>query len=311
MKHIQIKIIQSLLLIMVSNTVLSQKQKPKIAFSFDDPTTKDILHFQNKVWDSLILNTLKKNNIKSILFVCGMRVNNSQGSELLSRWNKDGHLIANHTFSHYNFNSEIEHSSLENFKTDFLRADGVIKSYSNYTKLFRFPYLKEGNTPEKVNGFREFLNKNNYKHGYVSIDASDWYINNRMIDSLKTNPNRSLGGYRDVYLQHIFERALFYDQLAKEVMNRPVKHVLLLHHNLTSALFLDDLIQHFRKMGWEIITPEEAYKDPIYNETPNILPAGESIIWAKAKESGKFENKLRYPAEDGRYEKEKMDEMKL
>lgn len=36
-------------------------------------------------------------------------------------------------------------------------------------------------------------------------------------------------------------------------------------------------------------------------------PAGESLIWALVKQSGKFDDVLRYPAEEGEYEKEKMD----
>ncbi len=43
----------------------------------------------------------------------------------------------------------------------------------------------------------------------------------------------------------------------------------------------------------------------------NVLPAGESIVWASAKEAGKFENLLRYPGEDGEYEKDEMDKLEL
>ena len=42
-----------------------------------------------------------------------------------------------------------------------------------------------------------------------------------------------------------------------------------------------------------------------------ILPAGESLIWALAKESNKFDRSLRYPGEDGDYEKPKMDALGL
>ncbi len=42
-----------------------------------------------------------------------------------------------------------------------------------------------------------------------------------------------------------------------------------------------------------------------------IIPTGESIVWVMAKELGKYETVLRYPAEDGNYEKEKMDRLGL
>lgn len=40
-----------------------------------------------------------------------------------------------------------------------------------------------------------------------------------------------------------------------------------------------------------------------------VNPAGESLIWSLAKESGKYEDELRYPAEDSRYEIPKMKEL--
>lgn len=57
--------------------------------------------------------------------------------------------------------------------------------------------------------------------------------------------------------------------------------------------------------------PLIAYSDPIFDLKPKEITAGESIVWSLAKESGKFEGKLRYPAEDGAYEKAKMDELGL
>jgi hypothetical protein len=56
---------------------------------------------------------------------------------------------------------------------------------------------------------------------------------------------------------------------------------------------------------------DKAYEDKIYKEEPKNVPAGESLIWALAKQSGKFEKQLRYPAEDGEYEKPFMDKLGL
>ena len=60
-----------------------------------------------------------------------------------------------------------------------------------------------------------------------------------------------------------------------------------------------------------MIDAEEAYKDQIFLESPENIPAGESLIWALAKESGKYDSLLRYPAEDSRYEKQQMDTLGL
>ena len=73
------------------------------------------------------------------------------------------------------------------------------------------------------------------------------------------------------------------------MLARSVRHTLLLHHSALNALFVGDLIAMFLSKGWKPVDAEYAYRDPVYDQQPKILPAGESLIWALAKERGKFE----------------------
>ena len=118
-----------------------------------------------------------------------------------------------------------------------------------------------------------------------------------------------LGLTRDAYLQHLYNRAQYYDGLSRAVLGRSVAHVLLLHHNLINALFLRDVVQMFERKGSTWIDSEAAFEDPVYAMRPSVLPAGESILWALAKESGI--PGLRYPAEDEIYEKPILDRLHL
>lgn len=283
--------------------------KPKIAFTFDDGSIRDFGEYKLETWNQQLLDHLKKNKVKAILFSAGGNKSSPKGKYVLSSWNNSGHLIANHSFSHVNFNSE--NTSLESFELELTKSDRIIKPYSNYSPYFRFPYLKEGNTKEKVEGFRAFMQQKGYKNGYVTIDASDWYIDARLVKRLEENPKADLSGFKNYYKNHLFNRAIYYDSLAYQLTNRRINHVLLLHHNLAAALFLDDLINYFKDKGWEVIDADQAYKDIIYDQVPTPIPAGESLIWALAKQSGRFGNGLRYPAEDGKYEKPVMDKLGL
>ena len=67
----------------------------------------------------------------------------------------------------------------------------------------------------------------------------------------------------------------------------------------------------FKSKGWELVNVEKALTDRIFGLKPDIAPAGESIVWAVAKETKKFDVLLRYPAEDGRYEEPRMNELGL
>ena len=277
--------------------------QPPVAFTFDDPATTPTPLYSWQQCNRHLLQTLERYNIKATLFVCGHRIDDEAGRELVKSWDQQQHQIASHSYAHRYFHSE--QYSIKAFIADFLKNDSIIASYQNYTKLFRFPYLKEGDTKEKRDAARKLLQKNGYQIGYVSIDASDWYVNQLLMDTLLKNPEANLDRYRQLYLDHILDRAQFYDSLAWKVTGRQVKHVLLLHHNLCNALFLGDLVQALQRQHWKIISSAEAWSDPVYRQFPNIIPAGESIIWALAKQSGKFEGILRYPAEDSQYEEKK------
>ena len=280
------------------------QNKPQIAFTFDDGSIKDMPGYTLEEWNTKILDALEKHGARACFFINGSRLTGKKGEYVLSSWNDKSHRIGNHTFSHPYFHSKK--MTLELFEADFLKNDSVIRTYSNYYPYFRFPYLKEGDTPEKANGFREFLKVQGYKNAHVTIDASDWYVNDRLLARLNADPKADISGIREYYIAHLFDRAVFYDSLSTSLTGRKIKHNILLHHNLAAALFLDKLIQHFKANGWEIVN-----SDPFYSLQSNFIPAGESLVWSIARASGKFEEILRYPAEDSQYEKPKMDALGL
>jgi peptidoglycan/xylan/chitin deacetylase (PgdA/CDA1 family) len=273
----------------------------------DNPNSYGTPLFTPEIRDKKILSILKKNHLKIVLFVQGAQVDNPLGHALLVRWNNANQIIGNHTYSHLSFNDVNE----DQYEQDTLKNEKLLQPYSNFKKIFRFPFLKEGNTLAKRDAFRKFLAKHGYEMGSVTIDASDWYISNRLEKRLAQNPNADITPYKEYYLQHMWKRAQYYDKLALEILGRSPKHTLLVHHNLLNALFLGDLIQLFKDKGWKVINADEAFQDPIFKSIPNTLPAGESLIWALAKQTGRYDDKLRYPGEDGAYEEDAMNKLGL
>lgn len=278
-----------------------------ISFTFDDGITSDLAGLAFEDWNQRLLTHLDTNNLKAVFFVTGKNKLDKKGQYLLNSWNEKGHGIANHSFTHPNFNSDKKDTEL--FENELNKTDSIISKFSNSVKYFRFPYLKEGASKLKVDSIRNVLKAHKYKNGYVTIDASDWYINQRLLKRIKEVglDKADIDQFKKYYLQHLIDRANYYEKLSYELNDRHINHTILLHHNLTSALFLGDLIQEFKNKGWTVIDADKAYADEVFENQPNSEFAGESLIWSLAKQSGKYENILRYPAEDSRYEKDEMD----
>ncbi len=274
------------------------KTGPSVAITLDD------VAWQGVDGERLLAALGKR---QAAVFVAGRNVDSVEGQRILSRWNAAGHLLCNHTYLH----QAVDRVGAETFQKDILRNEVVLSRHSNFTKLFRFPVLKEGATAATRDQVRAFLKQHGYHNGAVTIDASDWYFNQRLRERLSADPKFDTARLREPYLVHLWERAQYYDGLSQALLGRSAAHTLLLHYNKINALFLGDVIAMFQKRGWNVIDAAQAFADPVFQREPNNVPAGESLLWALAKESGRFEGKLRYPGEDSVYEKHRLDRLLL
>lgn len=273
-----------------------------IALTFDDgldPRSQP----EAARWNADILQALDRSGVSSMILPACRVTESPEGLALVKAWGLGGHAIANHTWTHRNLGSE--QVSAEDFIADVERCDRVLKGLPGWSARLRFPYLKEGNTTQKRDAVRRWMAANHYAPAAVSIDASDWYYSARWQARRQAQGDRDDDLYCQAYLAHLWDRANYYDALGKRVLGRSPKHVMLLHTNAINAKFLGDVIAMFRTRGWKIISPAEAFADPLYAIKPDNLPAGESILWALAKQAGV--DGLRYPAEDGAYEKGLLD----
>jgi peptidoglycan/xylan/chitin deacetylase (PgdA/CDA1 family) len=282
---------------------------PQFSITMDDFNWRNPVNLSAAERNESILNTLQTNSIKAALFVIGRNIDSDEGKQLLSTWDKAGHLIGNHTYSHRPYSAP--ETVVADYLQDILRAEELLKPFPHFQKYFRFPALKEGETAAKRDAMRAFLAEHGYRVGHVTIDNSDWLIDQRLTTRLKKDPGADVKPYRDFYLEHMWSRAEYYDALARRVLGRPVKHTVLVHFNLLNGLFLNDLIQMLKSKGWRPIDAEEAFTDPVFSAKPNVLPAGEGIVWSLAKEKGTIPKSARYPAEDGDVENARMDKLKL
>ena len=281
----------------------------QVAITIDDFSWNNAVKLTAPERNQAILGALSSHAIKAGLFVVGRNIDSEEGKRLLADWDKAGHLIGNHTYSHRNYSSPV--MSVLEYEEDILRAEALLKAFPGFRKYFRFPMLKEGDTIARRDAMRTFLAQQGYHVGHVTIDNSDWIIDQRLTARLKKEPGADVTRYRDFYLEHMWDRAQYYDSLARRVLGRPVKHTILMHFNLLNGLFLNDLLEMFKGKGWQLIDAAEAFKDSVFAAEPKVVPAGESIIWSLAKEKGTIAKSLRYPAEDGVYENARMNKMGL
>ena len=255
----------------------------QIAITIDDAPSPDSVFYNGNDRIKIIVDKLSNLNIKqAMIFATGKNINRESGMERLKIYADNGHLIANHSYDHLDLNRV----ACKIFSNDILKNHEIIKSFPAFSRFFRYPFLHEGKTTEKRDCIRNFLKEQSFRNGYVTVDNWDWYICRLMSDAKKEGKKINFRNLKKLYVDHMWSAIMFYDQVAVEYLGRSPKHILLMHDNDTTALFIDDLVKYIREKGWEIISPVKAYQDPIANYSPKTLINNQGIIMALAIDKG-------------------------
>jgi len=266
----------------------------EIALSFDDAPKPGSPVMTGSQRTERLLGALAEHDVPRVVFFCTTKHIDPEhdGRKRLERYTEAGHLLANHSHGH----RRIADLGVEGYLADVRQADQVLREMEGFVPWFRYPFLDQGRDHETRDRLIEGLEAMGYTHGYVTVDNYDWYLDKLYVDAVRDGVTVDMDALRDAYVGLLWETIQLYDSFAVETIGRSPKHVLLLHENDLAALFIGDLITHLRANGWEIISPEDAYSDPIAKERPRVL-MGQGRVAAIARARG-FEGRLSHVHED-------------
>lgn len=284
-----------ILLLIVSVTFSNERHKIKVALSFDDAPKSDGAFYSGKERTDILLNIFDKHSIQTVFYVVSVNFEDNSKLERIHRYDSANHIIANHTHTHPN----LGNISAKQYINEIKRCDNNIKIFKNYKKWFRYTYLNQSNDIPKRDSVWDYLDKENYLIGYCTIDNYDWHIDQLAKIAYTENPI-NFENLKSMYLNHILESVFFYDNIAVNSLGYSPNHVLLLHANDINALFLDDMIELFKKNNIEIISPEEAYSDKIARIRPDVTQNYQGRVAAIAYSRG-YKNRIHQISEDTEY----------
>ncbi|WP_419204912.1 polysaccharide deacetylase family protein [Bordetella trematum] len=241
----------------------SRAAAQEIAITFDDGFDPRIEPRAAR-WNSHMLDTLAKHNIRSMIFPAGIFVDSSEGLALIRSWGEAGHAIGDHTYTHQGF---IEGQTAEEFMQDVLHGKAVVSSMPGWCPRLRLPYLNEGKTPEQRNQLYSALSHQGYGVAPVTISIDDWNDNQRFLAAANQNPGLDLTPYRKPYLDKLWQEIQKQQAHWQQQLGRNPPQVLLLHTNGLNAIMLPDILAMLKARGWTFVDPAAAFSDPIYQRS--------------------------------------------
>ncbi len=266
----------------------------EIALTFDDAPLPDSQYYDGYKRTKVMLRKLEQLNIDQVAFFTTTKhIVDETAERRLRLIGEAGHLLGNHTHSH----QRIHRLGADAYIDDIRLAHKQIEKLPGFRPWFRYPFLDEGGDRETRDKIRNALTEMGYTDAYVTVDNYEWYLNQKFQQALMKGQQYDMRALRRAYVDLLWNSVLFYDELAKKVLGRSPKHVLLLHDNDLTAICIQDLVRRIRSEGWTIISPTEAYADPLAQLAPDAVGSSQGRISAIARDR-RYNGALKHESED-------------
>jgi peptidoglycan/xylan/chitin deacetylase (PgdA/CDA1 family) len=191
----------------------------------------------------------------------------TEKDSVLKIWADSGFPLGNHTFSHIDLNT----ATVQAFENEIVANEPVLKGLmgSRDWRWLRYPFLHEGDTLEKRHAIRKYLADHGYKVAQVTLDFADYAWNNPYARCVAKQDTQSIEWLKSSYLQTAKDDIALDRKLSAMLFRRDIKYVLLMHIGALDSVLLPDLLDLFKKEGFDFVSLEEAEKDPAYQSDPD------------------------------------------
>lgn len=219
-----------------------------------------------------VLETLRQQHMPPVYgFINGVRTEEAPETlGVLNAWRAAGQPLANHTWSHPDFNETSAAQFIGNIEANQPLLRSLMPAPADDWRWLRYPYLNEGDTLEKHREVRTWLNANHYRVAEVTMDFDDWAWNEPYNRCLAKNNTAALQQLHDTYLETADESITYYRAISRAVYGHEIPLILLMHVGNFDANMLPELLALYRTRGFTFITLPQAAADPAYAEDSDI-----------------------------------------
>jgi peptidoglycan-N-acetylglucosamine deacetylase len=219
-------------------------------------------------------------------FVNAVADEREPGSEqVLDLWRKAGYPLGNHTWSHLNLNAH----TAEEFEAEITKNEPVLaaKMAGEDWHWLRYPFLAEGDTPEKKAAVRAWLAAHHYRIAAVTMSFGDYLWNEPYARCRTKGDDEAVAALEKSYLEAARAEAEWEQAASQKVLGRKLPFVLLMHIGAFDARMLPRLLEQYKSQGFTFVTLEQAERDAFYaSDTDPSLPPEPANLAEAARAKG-------------------------
>jgi peptidoglycan-N-acetylglucosamine deacetylase len=228
-----------------------------------------------------LLAVLRKHRIPAIAFVIANNVKTPDDEAILQRWLDEGHEIGSHSHTHPSFTALTAEAYLADVASARTALGRFLSTRGRTLRFYRFPYLQEGDTREKVEAARAALAAGGLRNVPVTIDGQDWSFDRPWAEAMASGNAGAIDDVRQDYLAAVRVAATRTAVVSDRLLGRPAPQVLLIHANAVGAANWDAMFTWLAAHGHRFAPADEVLADETFGDLP-IDPAH----WATATTTG-------------------------
>lgn len=226
-----------------------------------------------------LLAVLSRHCVPAVGFVIWGQVGGDADRALLRRWLDAGHLLGNHSFSH----PDLTRLEAEAFIADVERGRaglaGFLEPLGGAARLFRYPFLDEGDTRDKLEAVRRYLERSGQRAVPVTIDDQDWSFETSYVEARRRGDRRESAAVAADALAALRLAVLHHEKSGDAVLGRRTPQILLLHANAVGAATWDDLFGWLEATGHRFAPADEVLADDAFAHPPDFVAPSGCSLW--------------------------------
>jgi peptidoglycan-N-acetylglucosamine deacetylase len=215
-----------------------------------------------------LLAVLRKHGIRAVAFVIAGNVKTPDDEALLQRWLDEGHEIGSHSHTHPSFTALTAEAYLADVAASRAALSAWLAPRQRTLRLYRFPYLQEGDTPEKVEAMRAALTRGGLRNVPVTLDGTDWSFDRRWAEAVASGDAAAIDEVRQDYLAALRVAVTRTETMADRLLGRQAPQVLLIHANGVGAANWDAMFTWLAARGHRFVTADEVLADETFRDLP-------------------------------------------
>lgn len=259
-------------------------KKTSILITVDDlPLTGGDLHADPAERERItraMLATLAAHEVPAVGMATWGNVRGAGDLDLLDLWLEAGHELGNHTRRHLDYHRTETAAWLDDAEAGRRELAAFLAPRGRPApRYFRFPMLREGDTPAKLDAARAWLAETGQRNLPVTLDNQDWSFERPWVEAERSGDRAAMARVAEAYHEALHVAIRHHEATAERLFGRPVPQVLLLHAGAVGAAQWERLFGWLAERGYRFARADEVLADAAYAEEHRFLGPRGPGLW--------------------------------